>query len=231
MAAQRLNIYAVRPLEGFSLNEAISNLISANTPNSYCIINEQNDTYIGGCYLLEKFKHETSYNMDSMQFETTIVKRLIVVKFDLNIQAGLLMIWGSKTASVSLVTTIGQAANNRIIIDTKTIEFKKAMNIVLDGKHILLSRMKINNIVIDDGIVVSCSVNLTDLDDARGTASKYLDNISQITMILGKESKYDDGFNVTVTLYNSGSLVIYSDRDEITNEILEDIYKIIRGVQ
>lgn len=222
MSSQKLSVYNLHLKSGVLWNDIVSAMIEANSDISHCIINEQSDIYIGGYYLFETLQNQTQYNVDRNCFETVQIKRQNLIKFDLYIEKCVMFLWGSKKAASLFITLLEQSAQANIIIDLKQMVFKDMINKLLKNSSAKFMRMKILNVVIDNGIVANCNVNLSQLDQPSDIIKKYLDSISQITLFLGAE-----GNSVSMIIYSSGSVVIYRNRDEISDEIMNDINNMI----
>ena len=135
-----------------------------------------------------------------------------------------MLLWGSKRSADILITAFLQAANNQLVVDSSKIEYIQILNNLLTMKDIRFSRMRITDVLIDEGIVANCSVCLSSLDDSRHMVQKYKNCISQLTILIEKGVS-----PISVTLYSSGSLVISKDRDDIDDEALESINAIVGG--
>ena len=81
------------------------------------------------------------------------------------------------------------------------------------------------DIFIDQGILANCIVNLKGQDNSRKLVEKYLDNISQISVLVGK-----DELAVSITIYSSGSVVVFRDRDELPDDAMNVINAMLGGV-
>lgn len=222
MSSQKLSVYNLHLKSGVLWNDVVSAMIEANSDISHCIINEQSDIYIGGYYLFETLQNQTQYNVDRNCFETVQIKRQNLIKFDLYVEKCVMFLWGSKKAASLFITLLEQSAQANIIIDLKQMVFKDMINKLLKNPSAKFMRMKILNVVIDNGIVANCNVNLSQLDQPSDIIKKYLGSISQITLFLGTE-----GDSVSMIIYSSGSVVIYRNRDEISDEIMNDINNMI----
>ena len=55
MSSQKLSVYTIKVNGGITWNKVIEGLLYRNTEQERCIITEQSDTYVGGCYLLETY--------------------------------------------------------------------------------------------------------------------------------------------------------------------------------
>lgn len=225
MATQKLSTYNVKLKGGVTWDRIIDTALSFNTEKTYCIINEQGDCYIGGCYIYESLHNQTVYNITENKFETITVPRQNIVKFDVFANNDTLFLWGSKKAAALFITTLEQASNNSIIIDHNDTDFKVMLKRLLRDSSVSFTKMKIVDIVIDNGIVANCSVNLINQDNATELINKYVDSIAQITVAIGKEIQ-----PVSITLYSSGSVVVFKDRDDIDDEVMKSINLMIGGV-
>lgn len=224
MATQRVSICKFVPRDSCNLDAIVTFLLRESDDANRFVFNEQNDSYISGCYLVQQTRNEVSYNVQENRFETVITNRLVVVKFEINLPNSILTIWGNKNIAQRLITLISQACNNQVVIDSYQVDFKKMLNRILSMGDITLSKMKLENVMIDSGINASCNVSLLNLDNAGALVKKYSDNISQISLILG--DRFGDNA-VSMTLFSSGSIVIYKDRDSISNEVIAQIQNIV----
>ena len=149
-----------------------------------------------------------------------------VVKFEIDLPNSTLTIWGNKSIAQKLITALSQACDNQVIIDSYQVDFKRMLGRISKLEDAILSKMKLENVLIDSGIAASCNVSLINLDNARDLVKKYSDNVSQLSIILG--DPFGDN-SVSLTLFSSGSIVIYKDRDSISDEIISKIQEIAIG--
>ena len=135
-----------------------------------------------------------------------------------------LFLWGNKKAAALFITMLEQASHNSLIIDYNETDFKAMLKRLMKDSAVTFSKMKIVDIVIDNGIVANCSVNLINHDNATALVNKYMDSIAQISVLIGKEMQ-----GVSITLYSSGSVVVFKDRDDIDDEVMNSINLMIGG--
>lgn len=224
MASSRLSVFKIKLQGDESWDSIINRVLQMDSEDSHCVISEQSEDYIGGYYLISIAQNQKIYNFEESKFETVTIKKQNVVKFDIFILSEKMLLWGNKRNSDILITTFVQASHNQIIVDSNKIEYIQVLNNLLAMKDIGFSRMKITNVLIDEGIVANCSVCLSSLDDPRCMVRKYKNSISQLTILIEK------GMNpISLTLYSSGSVVISKDRDDIDDEALESINAIVGG--
>lgn len=225
MASQKLSTYTIQLKGESSWNSILDTALSLNTEQSYCIINEQGHDYIGGCYIFELIQNQTIYNIAENKFETVTVPKQNIVKFDIFVNNNTLFLWGNKKAAALFITTIEQAAHNMLIIDYNQTDFKLMLKRLINDRSVSFSKMKITDIIIDNGIVANCSVNLSNCENSIELIQKYIESIAQITVTFAKESQ-----PVSITLYSSGSVVVFKDRDDIDDEVMNSINVMIGGV-
>ena len=224
MATQKLSTYHIQLNNGGSWNDIIEKILLSNTDKSYCNINEQGESYIGGCYIYESLQNQTIYNITENKFETITVPKQNIVKFDMFLLNNTLFLWGNKKAAALFITMLEQASHNSLIIDYNETDFKAMLKRLMKDSAVTFAKMKIVDIVIDNGIVANCSVNLINQDNALALVNKYIDSIAQISVLIGKEMQ-----GVSITLYSSGSVVVFKDRDDIDDEVMNSINLMIGG--
>lgn len=226
MATQKLSSYSVALNDGKDWYSIIEKLLSLNTEQSHCTVNEQIENYIGGCFIYESLCNKTVYNIAENKFETVMVPKQNIVKFDIFTNSGFMFLWGNRKAAALFVTTMEQASNHSIIIDYNNTDFKTMIKRLLIDKSAKFLKMKITDIIIENGIVANCSVNLSNHDDYLYLINKFIDNIVQMTVTIGGESD-----SVSLALYSTGSVVVFKDRDDIDDEAMNSINIMIGGVK
>lgn len=223
MATQRLSICTVKIKDSITWDEVVSNLLSFSSGDIHCEVTEQTDTYIGGCYIAKVMQNQTQYNIETGSFETIPVARTQILRFDIFPFKCLMMLWGKKKVSTLFTTALQQAAINNLIIDYNKLEYKIMLTKLLSNPKVIFTRMNIANVVIEQGVVANCSVNLINQDNAHGLVRKYIGNISQISVQFG------ENIPTSLMLYSSGAIVAYRDRDEIPSDIIDDVITMIGG--
>lgn len=225
MSSQKLSVYTIKVNNEITWDGIVGELLNRNSEQERCIITEQSSSYIGGCYLLEGIYNQTQYDVERNLFVSIPVKRFNVLKFDLFLSCKTMLLWGGKKVAAAFLTAIEIASNQQIIIEYKDSDFKKIVQYLLGKPEVSLSRMKITDIVIDHGIVANCSVNLKGQEESQELVRKYMDHIAQISVSIGKEDSA-----VSVSLFSSGAIVVYRDRDDIPDEAMNTISEMLGGV-
>lgn len=152
-----MSVFKIKLQGDESWDSIINSVLQMDSEDSHCVISEQSEDYIGGYYLISIVQNQKMYNFEESKFETVTIKKQNVVKFDIFILSGKMLLWGNKRNSDILITTFVQASHNQIIVDSNKIEYIQVLNNLLAMKDIGFSRMKITNVLIDEGIVANCS--------------------------------------------------------------------------
>lgn len=224
MASSKLSIFKVKLQSDISWDSILNSLLQMDSEDLHCVISEQGKDYIGGYYLISVAQNQKIFNFEDSKFETITVKRQNVVKFDIFLFSGKMLLWGNKRSADMLITAFVQAANNQLVVDSCNVEYIQILNHLLTMKNVRFSRMRITDVLIDEGIVANCSVCLSSLDDPQRMIQKYKNCISQLTVLI------EGGVSpVSLTIYSSGSVVLSKDRDDIDDETLESINVIVGG--
>lgn len=224
MASNKLSVIKLNAIQAINWNEIIDKVISMDSEDARCIVNEQSDDYIGGYFLFSSLYNQTIYNIEENKFESIPAKKQNIIKFDIFVLTGRMLLWGNKKAADIFVTTLEQASDNKLIIEYSITDFKLMIKKIYKTSNISFSKMKITNVLIDEGIVANCNVNLASLDNPKSLVEKYTESISQITIIISKDTN-----PVSVTLYSSGSILVFKDRNAIDDETLNVIHDMVGG--
>lgn len=222
--SSRLSILRSYLKEDMSWNSVFERLALLDSEDFRCIINEQSEKYICGYYVAFSMQHQTSYNLVENKFETVEIKKQNIVKFDISVETKRILLWGNKKAADIFLTSLSQAADNKIVLDNFEINIKKVIKTMQTIPNVHFSKTRISNVIIDEGIVANCSVNLSILENPYNILNKYIDYVTQITAVVGEEHN-----QVSITLYPSGSIVVSKERDSIDDDVINTLVEIVGG--
>ena len=225
MSSQKLAVYSIKIGGDITWFSIITNLLARSSRSERCIINEQSNSYIGGYFLLETVHNQMEYNIEDNCFEMIPVKRLGIMKFDVFTSNQTLLLWGGSRVSSAFLTAVERAGEHNITLDYKKSDFKKMVEYLIKNPLVTFVRMRIKDVLIDQGIIANCSVNLKGQENANRLVKKYLNNISQISVLIGSNHS-----PVSLSIYSSGSVVVYKDRDDIPEEAMSAISEMLGGV-
>lgn len=224
MSTQRLSICTVQLKSSVTWNTVLENLLLDAQDDSRCIITEESDVYVSGCYIVRVMQNQMQYNLETNTFETVAIARTQVLKFDMYPQKELMMLWGSKKAASLFTTALAYASNNSIILDYKKADYKSIVQRMLNNTRVSFTKMNVTNVIIEPGVVANCSINLSNQESVPQLVRKYIDNISTVSI------QFDENDPTSMTLYSSGAVVVYRDRDDIPTDVIEIINIMIGGI-
>lgn len=206
-------------------NTIIENMLSNIDDVSSLFIYEQSDNYISGSFVFQTKVKRPKYNFINNSFEMLSVDKINVVRFDILLEKNKILLWGSKKAIPVFVTFLSISTDNSITIEYNSINFAKAIKKLIKDDHIDFTKMTLNSIVIDKGIIANCNVSLTGLNNSKELVDKYITNISQLTVLVNDES---DCF--LMRLYNNGTISFFQDRESLSYDIISRTIEIIGGI-
>lgn len=223
MATQKLSFCKFKPLYPINLEEYADKLQNTLNDNEKFVINDCTDIWLDGYYIIEYVKNETRYNFLETKIEKIPVTVTSVAKFSIDLKNNLMDIWGNKNIALKLITALSLSMHNEVIIESITTDIKEAINLALLENEANVVRIRIEDVIIDDGIVANCSVNLSGQENYNELLKKYIKNITQATLSIYDEEPENQ---ISFTIYSSGAVVVYKDKNEIEDNALEIIKKI-----
>ncbi|GHV44308.1 hypothetical protein FACS189492_0430 [Clostridia bacterium] len=228
MATQRITFCKFKTTDAFNSNKMITSIQEKNADDRYFVFNEQGTTYIRGSFYIERQQSDHRYNIISGEVEEIPFVKQVPLKFEIDISGQTIMIWGNRKFVPDLLTELSIASENSVVMDEINVDFKKAVEKVAKTASIKISKMKILNVPIEAGILATCTVDASALESPQSFIKKYIDNVIQISITIN-DDYLDDGETtaISVTLYSSGSLVVYKDRDSISDETIDMLKSLI----
>ncbi len=223
MATHKLSFCKFRPLKQINLEEYAAKLQNTISDNEKFVVTDCTDSWLDGYYIIEYMKNETRYNFLETKVETIPVTATSIAKFSIDLKSNLMDIWGNRSMALKLITSLSMLLGNQVIIESITTDIKKAIGLSLLENYVTIVRVKIEDVIIDDGIVASCSVNISGQENCSELLKKYINNVAQVTLSLYNEEPEN---RTSFTIYSSGSVVVYKDKDEIIEPGIEIIRRI-----
>ena len=220
MAAQTLLVFSFIVKSNFVMGKTVERILSANDNRRGCIIDEYEDSFCKGSYWIEKVKKEERYNILTNKFEIVQVPNISIIKFDINVSNETMIVFGNKSIAQNLITALGIASGNSIISDSYNVNLKKVVDKIIYDESIEVLRMKLNDIVIDKGILVSCNVYLSTQNEPKRLVEKYINNIVQLSFL-------SKTIGVNFTLNSLGKITINKNNDDNYDELINNIMDLI----
>jgi hypothetical protein len=226
MANQRLFYCKFIPTREITISE-LTDFLSApiNDSEDKFIIKETSQNIID-CYLLTFFiSKELTYDEAINDFTLNNVKRNLITFFSIDLANQIMEIWGSRSGATKVMTALSIALDNKIIMETITPSFPDIRKRLIELK-VPIGKIKVDNMMIENDIVASCTFDLSTQSKPYSVVDKYKDNIVQIT----GSFKEDDQI-LSFTVYNSGSVILHKSREQLTERQFDFIRKLCFGIE
>lgn len=222
MAAQSILMYKFKPLQNKSIDSIVLMIEEYFQQDEKFIIDFYDENQIEGTYIYLSNFYENVFDYDTNTFKLINVSKTIATKFHIDLLKSILYIWGSKKTALKISAAFSLIFQNKLILEPNDIIFKKCLKFLEEKKNIIVCNTRIDDIVIETDIVASCTVNLALNSNPFKVLNKYIDKISKITVIIGPDSD-----NVSVSIYQSGSIVVYKDREQLSEKASEFIQDLL----
>ncbi|WP_156943700.1 hypothetical protein [Alkaliphilus transvaalensis] len=227
MATQSLFLSSFYPLRKMTANEIVEKIFYTDQyqdDDKFMLI-EQTEDIIDGLYIIYYVSKELIYNTEKNEVQNIEIKRNMAVPFSIDLKNKILDIWGNKINAQKIILSLGLCLDNEIVIDSINISLSKAID-KLSSYKVMFSKVKVDNILIQENLVASYIINLSNYARPFDILEEYKNDICQLTFTLLTEISGDAA---TITMYSSGSVVIYKSKELLSNEILRNIKDICIG--
>lgn len=226
MSAQSVFFCNFKLLNQLTTEELVESIfkIEVNDSEDRFVLNEYDNRIIDGYYVISYVFKELTYNYLNNSFETVDVKRTLAISFSIDLEKEMIDIWSNKSNASKLMTALALSLNNKVVMESINISFSHIVQRMQKG-HIQIGKVKVENIVFENNIIASCIFDLTNHDKPYSVLEKYKKDIIQISAVL----KDNSGEAVTITVYSTGSIVIYKSKEQLSPELLNKIKEISIG--
>ncbi|ELC8370840.1 hypothetical protein P5E54_09825 [Clostridium perfringens] len=222
MATNSLHLIRFEPQENFSLERLIELLFLDDDGEEKFILNEVFDSIIEGYYINYYNSKEIVFNNDINSLETIIVRKSSVIPFSIDIKNNIIDIWGGKNNVIRIINKIGILLNHKVILEYININLEKiALN--LNDESIKIGKIKIDNYLLEKDIIAQCTFDLRNHCNSKDIVKKYSKDLIQLSLNISKSGEDI----LTMIIYRSGSIVIYKSKDEISQDTLDLIKKLV----
>jgi hypothetical protein len=213
MAAQSILMYKFKLLQIKPIDTIVSKIEEYFQQDEKFIIDFYNQNQVEGAYIYLNNYRENVFDYDTNTFKLVNVSSTIVTKFNIDLLNSILYIWGSKKTALRITAAFSLIFQNKIILEPNDIIFKKCLKFLEEEKNIIVCNTKIDDIIFETDLVATCTINLALYSNPFEILNKYIDKISKVTVILGPDSD-----NVSISIYQSGSIVIYKNREQLSEK-------------
>lgn len=224
MATQSIYFSKFKLLNNYSIDEIVELLNNTVDISERFVVNDYSNDYIDGMYIMSYVSKELIFNVDTMNYENIEVRKNIAISFSIDISRDIIEIWGNKSNAQKLLVRLSILFNNKIITDGISIKIPDVIK-RLKQYRIIIGKVKIEDIVLQDNLIASCVFDLTNHEKPYDILNKYKEKLTQVSVIL----KEENSTSITVSIYSSGSIIVYRNRENISESTLMIIKQICIG--
>lgn len=224
MATQSIYFSKFKLLNDCTVDEIVELLNDSVDTTERFVVNDYSSDYIDGIYIMNNVSKESIFNMDTMSYENVEVIRNIAINFSIDIGRDIIEVWGNKINAQKLLVRLAILFNNRIITDSINIKIPDIVKRLKQYK-LIIGKVKIEDVVLQDNLIASCVFDLTNHEKPYDILNKYKEKLTQVSVIL----KEENDTSITVSIYSSGSVLVYRNRENISESILMIIKQICIG--
>lgn len=219
--AKRLLMFSFELMQPHQASEIADALVQGNDERSRFIISDFDYGHLDGYFCTKVERNESVYNFDSGLIEKITVEKILFVQHSIDLDKKVMLVAGSASIISQFITTIAIRLNNRIVLDIQTIDLQDLVTKSISDRKIIIKKAKLSDIPIDGGILASCSIDLSQYNDASVFLKKHSDNISQMSILISTgDMDYEDSETISLTVYRSGNVVLNS-----AENVLSDVWK------
>ncbi len=191
------------------------------------ILEYYNMYQLDGIFIFVSYYKESIFDYELNDFKIVNSAKPVAIHFHINLHSSTLDIWSNKKNAQKLITTLTIIFENKIVLEPYEISFEKAMLSLKTLPNINVGTVKVEDISFDNNIIASCTFNLTTHTTPFTILDKYIKKISKITISINSTDFENNNDSVSFSLYQSGSIVVYKNRNQISSFVLEKIQKLI----
>ena len=184
------------------------------------IVHEYDDKFLKATYWKKAIKREYRYILENQNFETIEHEIIEATDFGIEIEDKKLLVFGNKQAAQRIITLIGIVSKNSYIISDYMVDIEKLVKRICEKENVELLKMRLKDISLEKGVLVSCSINLATQDEPKQLALKYIKNIVVVSFRLSKVP-------ANVSIYRNGKFSVSKISDEEKDEMVKKIIEII----
>lgn len=227
MATQSILPYTFKLLENNSSEFIQGTIDGYQQPDERFIVEYYDKNQLDGVYIFVLYYKESVFNYETNGFKLIDTSKSIAIQFHINLLLGTLDIWSGKKYAQKLITALTMMFENKIIMEPYEISFEKSMKFLKMLPNITIGIVKVEDVSFDKDIIASCTFNLTTHSEPFTVLDKYIQRISKITITINSTAFENNDDTVSLSIYQSGAIVIYKSRNQLSTLTLEKIQKLL----
>ncbi|WP_370775872.1 hypothetical protein [Anaerobutyricum hallii] len=222
MASTRILLYRTIFECEYSITEIVDRLESDMLDGTKMVIEDFDNMSLSGMYIYSELYKAQEYNFQTNIFETRLQKRYVVTEFHWDITENYMDIWGNAKNAQKIITAISLAFDNKIIVEALKLKFDKLIEFLSKQDNICVDKVIAKQVVLDDGLLADCSLDLSTQIKPFEIISRYKNNIKRI----GFKWKCIDS-DIKMVIYMSGAITIYKKQYLIESDELKQIHRML----
>lgn len=177
------------------------------------------NSLVSAYLLLTRPEVRQVFNEEIQSVEEQEIQTVEKIPFRIDFKYGLLEIFADQDSISNVTNKIGQLTNWETSIETATLNPRDVLEDVRTEYKTELTSVKISNYSVSEAVVGDLSADVNDQEVGRDLIEEYTGNISYVGVRV--ETR---GGTVTIGIYDSGSVIVYNEVDNII-EVLDTIKK------
>lgn len=207
----------------YPLDKIVNGLLTRNKMTDWIVANEQSEDFFSGEYYEMMPRKESYFDRKSMAVEIRETEKLFVTKFLIDYKSKIISLFGGNDRVNRFVTMLGQIVNNDISIDAAGVDIRRFAKKIEEREKVIVKKIKIRDVVLDSNVIATCTVSLDDQCKMRDVLKKYIDNISRVSVV------FEDANDLSLSVFESGGVVVYTKIDEFVLTDVEGLQKELIG--
>lgn len=177
------------------------------------------DTLVSAYLLLTRPEVRQVFNEETQSVEEQEIQTVEKIPFRIDFKYGLIEIFADQDSISDVTNKIGQMTNWETSIENATFNPRDVLEDIQQDYKTELTSVKISNYSISDAVVGDLSADVNDQEVGKELIEEYTGDVSYVGVRVTTR-----GGDVTLGVYDSGSVLVYNEIDNII-EVLDTVKK------
>lgn len=222
MASSSILLYKIKFEQEYHIDEIINRIENDILDETRIVVEDYTETSLSGIYIYAEIYKSQEYNFQINNFEVITRKKYIVTEFHIDMKNNYMDIWGTAKNAQKIITSISLAFDNHIVIEALEMKFTRMIEYLSKEEGIYVGKVTARQVVLNDGLLADCTLDLSREEMPFETIDKYKKNIQKISF----RWKCTESI-IRMVIHMSGTVTIYKARRMIKDNELECIYKML----
>ena len=222
MASSSMLLYKIKFEQEYHIDEIINRIENDILDETRIVVEDYTETSLSGIYIYAEIYKSQEYNFQINNFEIITRKKYVVTEFHIDMKNNYMDIWGTVQNAQKIITSISLAFDNHIVIEALEMKFTRMIEYLSKEEGIYVGKVTARQVVLNDGLLADCTLDLSCEEMPFETIDKYKKNIQKISF----RWKCTESI-IRMVIHMSGTVTIYKARRMIKDNELECIYKML----